>query len=110
MEEKFGLPIVTCEVDLEGGQLRDLADAVISQLTSAVVVLGSRVDEKCSLLVRVSDDLVAKGIKAGALVKAAAPLIGGGGGGKPALAQAGGKKPAGLPAALAKVVELLGEQ
>jgi len=69
------------------------------------VALGAEVDGKAVLLVAVTKDLTGK-LKAGDLVREAAKLVGGAGGGKPDLAQAGGSDPSGLPAALQKVKEL----
>jgi alanyl-tRNA synthetase len=70
-----------------------------------VIALASEQDGKAVLLVAVTKDLTAK-LKAGDLVKEAAKLVGGSGGGKPDLAQAGGSDPAGIEKALAKVKEL----
>ena len=63
-------------------------------------------DDNVTLLAGVTDDLIAKGLKAGDIIKTIAPLVGGGGGGRPQMAQAGGKNPAGINAALAKAIEL----
>jgi alanyl-tRNA synthetase len=85
--------------------LRELADKLRDKLGSGVVALGAEVDGKAVLLVAVTKDLTGK-LKAGDLVREAAKLVGGAGGGKPDLAQAGGSDPSGLPAALQKVKEL----
>jgi alanyl-tRNA synthetase len=85
--------------------LRELADKLRDKLGSGVVALGAEVDGKAVLLVAVTKDLTGK-LKAGDLVREAAKLIGGAGGGKPDLAQAGGPDPAGLAAALEKVQAL----
>jgi alanyl-tRNA synthetase len=71
-----------------------------------VVALASEQDGKAVLLVAVTKDLVSK-VKAGDLVKEAAKLVGGSGGGKPDMAQAGGPDPAGIERALEKVAELV---
>jgi alanyl-tRNA synthetase len=76
--------------------LRSLTDLFREKHPSSVVLLGSAVDEKPMLICSVSDDLVKKGIHAGELVKLAAQKIGGSGGGRPNLAQAGGKDPSKL--------------
>ena len=87
--------IVAC-VDVQPGELQDLASNVMDRLDSGVLCLGVKSCGKGQLLIRVSKDLVEKGIKAGSLIKELAPLIGGGGGGKPDSAQAGGKNPENL--------------
>jgi alanyl-tRNA synthetase len=83
-------------------ELRGIADALRSKMGSGVVVIGARGVDTVSLVVAVSKDLVGR-VKAGELVKTLAPMVGGGGGGRPDFAQAGGKDPAQLPAALAAV-------
>ncbi|MFD1421880.1 alanine--tRNA ligase [Lactiplantibacillus songbeiensis] len=96
-----GTTLIAAAVQVSGmDQLRQLADTWKTKQYSDVLVLGAVVGDKVNLLVAVSDDKVKAGIKAGDLIKAIAPQVGGGGGGRPTLAQAGGKKPAGLPAAL----------
>ena len=77
---------------------------------SAVVVLGFEADGKATLLAGVTEDLVKRGIKAGDLVKAIAPIVDGGGGGRPDIAQAGGKSPEKIDDALAKARELIKEK
>jgi len=85
-------------------ELRNMADVLRGKLGSGVVVIGTRDAEagKVTLLAAVSEDLVGR-VKAGALVRELAPLVGGGGGGRPDFAQAGGKEPDKLPEALAAV-------
>ncbi len=70
------------------------------------MVLGSREGGKVQLIAAVSKDLAGKRFHAGEIIRAIAPLVGGGGGGRPDMAQAGGKEPDALPAALARVHEL----
>jgi alanyl-tRNA synthetase len=74
--------------------LRKVSDLVKQKAKSALVVLGSKTNEDAHLLIAVTDDLVERGIKAGDLIKEIAPLMGGSGGGRPQLAQAGSKHPA----------------
>ena len=106
-KEKIGsLQLIAAVVDVSADDLTLLAADLLQHLKSGVVALGATVGERCQLLVAVSDDLVKKQ-SAQMLVKEAASLIQGGGGGKPALAQAGGKNPSGLPQALAKIKQLL---
>ena len=82
--------------------MRQMTDWFRNQLGSGVVVLGAGIDGKPQLVAAVTDDLVGRGVHAGKLVKAVAQKVGGGGGGRPNLAQAGGVDLAGLPAALAE--------
>ena len=86
--------------------LRDLMDDVRSKLPSGVACLAAAADGKASLILYVSKDLHAK-YTAPALIKDVAALIGGSGGGRPDLAQAGGTEPDAIPAALAKLAELI---
>lgn len=91
-------------------QLRQLADKWKQQHISDVLVLGMAQDGKANLLVAMSDQMVDKGLKAGDLIKAIAPKINGGGGGRPNMAQAGGKNPAGLQEAFSEVANWLQNQ
>jgi alanyl-tRNA synthetase len=77
---------------------------------SAAVVLGFVAEDKPNLLVGVTEDLIKNGVKAGDIVKEIAPIIGGGGGGRPQMAQAGGKDPEKIDAALAKAAVLIKEK
>ena len=81
-------------------QIREAIDYLRTEAGSAGICLGCVNGEKVLLFAAFTNDLVNKGLKAGDLIKAVAPAVGGGGGGKPELAQAGGKNPAGLPEAL----------
>ncbi len=89
--------------------LRTLAEEVLDRLKSGVVILGGIKEGKVSLAVKVSKDLVGRGLHAGNIVKEAAKLVGGGGGGRPDFAQAGGKDPARLADALAAAERLATE-
>lgn len=73
--------------------LRKVSDNIKQKAKSAVIVLGSQLSQDAHLLITVSDDLVPKGINAGELIKEIAPLMGGSGGGRPQMAQAGSKNP-----------------
>ncbi len=86
----------------EGGALRNLWDVLRARMAApgAVVLAAQTADGKPLLLAAGTDEAVAKGFDAGALIKAMGPAIRGGGGGKPAMAQAGGKDASGLDAAL----------
>jgi alanyl-tRNA synthetase len=97
--------LLTAKVQGDGKALRELADKLRDKLGRGVVALAAEQDGKAILLVAVTKDLVGK-VKAGDLVREAAKLVGGSGGGKPDLAQAGGADPSGIERALAKVEEL----
>ncbi len=96
------------DVDMNG--LRDLGDQLKTQLGEGVVVLASAKDGKVNLIVMATDQAMKQGAHAGNLIKAIAPCVGGGGGGRPNMAQAGGKNPAGIQDALTKAKEVLTEQ
>lgn len=90
-------------------QLRQLADQWKQKQVSDVLVLGAAQEDKANLLVAMNQAANKKGLKAGELIKAIAPKINGGGGGRPDMAQAGGKNPAGLQDALQEVEKWLSE-
>ncbi len=92
------------DVDME--TLRRVSDIIKQKCPSSVHVLGA-VNDEAALLVTVTDDLVARNIKAGELVQKAAPLMGGSGGGRPNMAQAGGKEPGKLADAVDMAVRLV---
>ena len=92
-------------VDMNG--LRELGDSLKDKLGDGVIVLASEADGKVNLMAMATDSALAKGAHAGNLIKGIAALVGGGGGGRPNMAQAGGKNPAGIPDAIAKVSEVL---
>jgi alanyl-tRNA synthetase len=73
-------------------------------------VIGANLDGKASLIVVVTDDLIQKGVQAGNVVKAVAQIVGGGGGGRPHLAQAGGKFPEKIGEALSRVPNIIRAQ
>ena len=111
VEEINGTTLIAQAVQVSGmDQLRQLSDSWQAKHYSDVLVLGTVIGDKVNLLVAVSDDKVKAGLKAGDLIKAIAPKVGGGGGGRPTLAQAGGKNPAGLPAALKAAHDWVAEQ
>ena len=87
-------------VDMNG--LRDLGDQLKAKLGEGVVVLASSCDGKVNLVAMATDEAMAKGAHAGNLIKSIAGKVGGGGGGRPNMAQAGGKNPAGIPDAIAE--------
>jgi alanyl-tRNA synthetase len=96
-----GTPVLVAVVDASDPKaLPDLADKLKAKLGDAAVVLGAVADGKVHLVATVAPALVARGVKAGALVKAAAEVTGGGGGGRDTMARAGGRDPDKLPEAL----------
>ena len=108
--EVGGVKVVTRKLDgVDPRMMREIADRMRQKHGSAVVALGSDLgDGKVALLVAVTADLTSK-IKAGDIIKNIAPIVGGTGGGRPDLAQAGGRDPSKLDEALAKVVTLVGQ-
>ena len=103
-----GVPVIAMAIDgVDAKSLRSLAELVRSRKPSHVAVLAADEGGKALLVASVSADWQAKGLSAGALIGALAKLVGGGGGGKPDFAQAGGKDPAGIPTALAAVPGLI---
>ena len=102
-----GVQVITAAVEgASGKELRGHADLLLDRLGSGVVVLGSSVDGKVSLLVKVSKDLTDR-VRAGDLVKELAPIVGGRGGGRPEMAQAGGRDPERLAEALERSLALV---
>ena len=104
IKEVNGVRYIAAQVNVKDmNQLRQLADQWKQKELSDVLVLATAQDEKVSLLAAMTKDMNGKGLKAGDLIKAIAPKVGGGGGGRPDMAQAGGKNPAGIADALAEV-------
>jgi alanyl-tRNA synthetase len=99
--------------EIDRASMRSLADELKNRLGTGVVILGAPQEDKVALIVMVSTDL-AKRLPAGKIVKELAPLVGGSGGGKPELAEAGGKDSAGLADAIEQsyviVRRLLGDK
>ena len=95
-------------VDMNG--LRDLGDQLKAKIAEGVVVLMSDLDGKVNMVAMATDGAMKKGAHAGNLIKGIAALVGGGGGGRPNMAQAGGKNPAGIDEAIKKSAEVLKEQ
>ena len=87
--------------------LRDLGDQLKDKLGDGVVVLASDTDGKVNLIAMATDGAMSKGAHAGNLIKGIAGLVGGGGGGRPNMAQAGGKNPAGIDAAISETAKVL---
>ncbi|WP_066729676.1 alanine--tRNA ligase [Desulfuromonas sp. DDH964] len=107
--EVAGVKLLAARTDgLDGKQLRELADQLRERLASGVIVLAASDGARVSLLVAVTRDLTGR-VQAGALIKPLAEAVGGRGGGRPDLAQAGGNDPGQLDAALARVPQLLAD-
>ncbi len=97
------LPVNVSGIDMNA--LRNLGDDLKAKIGSGVVILASDMDGKVNLIVMATDDAVSAGAHSGNIVKKIAPMVGGGGGGRPNMAQAGGKDPSGISNALAAGVE-----
>ncbi len=111
--EVKGIKVLTTKVEagsVDMNGLRALGDNLKEKLGEGVIVLASEADGKVNLLAMATDGAMKSGIHAGNLIKAIAPFVGGGGGGRPNMAQAGGKNPAGIDEALKKVLDVVAEQ
>lgn len=108
-KEIKGVNIISLKVEAEDNNgLRDWGDLIKNKIKSGIVVLGTELDNgKVALLAMVTDDLAQKGYNAGNIIKAIAPIVGGKGGGKKTMAQAGGQKVDKLNQALEKVYEIV---
>ena len=106
--EVKGVKLLAAKVEgVDMNKLRELGDDLKAKLGDGVIVLASAVNGKVNLVAMAADGAMAKGAHAGNLIKGIASLVGGGGGGRPNMAQAGGKNPAGIDDALAKAKEVL---
>jgi alanyl-tRNA synthetase len=99
------LAVKVSGVDMNG--LRDLGDQLKAKIGEGVIVLFSDVEGKVNLVAFAAEDAMSKGAHAGNLIKGIASLVGGGGGGRPNMAQAGGKNPAGIEQAIAEAAKVL---
>ncbi len=93
--------------DVDMNAMRDLGDEAKQKLGEAVVVFATEAGGKVNLMATATEGAIAKGAHAGNLIKEIAALVGGGGGGRPNMAQAGGKNPSGISEALEKAVEVV---
>ncbi len=108
IREISGIKTLSVEVMTDDvKKLRELGDSLKSQLGSGILSIGANIGGKATLIVTVSSDLTSR-FKAGDLIREMAPIVGGSGGGKPEMAQAGGSKPENLAAALEKLYSLIG--
>ncbi len=111
VREVKGVKLLAAQIEgIDMNGLRELGDQLKEKLGEGVVVLASGNDGKVSLMATATDGAMKQGAHAGNLVKGIAGLVGGGGGGRPNMAQAGGKNPAGIPEALEKAAEVLESQ
>ena len=102
------LAIKVADVDMNG--LRNLGDQMKEKTNDGVVVIVSTLGDKVNVIAMAGDDAISKGAHAGNIIKEVAKCVGGGGGGRPNMAQAGGKNPAGADDALAKAKEVFESQ
>lgn len=104
--QKVGdLTVIAATADVSGmNDLREIADSWKSGNKSDVLVLAAKNDGKANMIISLNKKALDKGLKAGDLIKKAAPIFGGGGGGRPNMAQAGGKKPEGIDEAIKTVI------
>lgn len=111
VEEVAGVKLLATSVsgvDMNG--LRDLGDQLKEKLGEGVIVLASDCDGKVNLVTMATEEAMGKGAHAGNLIKGIAAKVGGGGGGRPNMAQAGGKNPAGIKDALTEAKIVLTQQ
>ncbi len=103
-----GVKVLAARVEAASGEgLREMTDWLRDRLGSGIIVLGSVINERPALVAAVTPDLVAQGYHAGNLIRKVAAIVGGSGGGRPEMAQAGGKDAAKLDEALKAVAELI---
>ena len=108
VQEVKGVKLLAVSVDgVDMNGLRDLGDQMKEKLGEGVVVLMSGQEGKVNMIAMATEKAQKAGAHAGNLIKGIAALVGGGGGGRPGMAQAGGKNPAGIPAAVAEAVKVL---
>ena len=106
-----GMKILATKVaDVDMNGLRTLGDELKAKIGEGVVVLASSFEGKVSLVAMATDEAVKKGAHAGNLIKEIATMVGGGGGGRPNMAQAGGKNPAGIEDAISKALQVVETQ
>ena len=109
--EVNGMKVLATKVDgVDMNGLRELGDQLKEKIGEGIVVIASNVDGKVNLMATATDAAMKAGAHAGNLIKEIAKLVGGGGGGRPNMAQAGGKNPAGIDDAIAKAKEVAAAQ
>jgi len=111
VQEVNGVQVIVAKADAaDMDELRSIADMTCDKLKNGVVVLATAAEDKVNLVVKASGEAVKKGIHAGKIIKEAAKAVGGGGGGRPDMAQAGGRQPENIPAAFEKAQSVIKEQ
>ena len=111
VQEVNGIRLLAVSVpDTSGNELRNLGDQLKEKIGEGVVLLASAKDGKVSLVAMVTEEAQKAGAHAGNLIREAAKIVGGGGGGRPNMAQAGGKNAEKIPELIEKVPELLAQQ
>ena len=109
--EVAGVKLLAVKIDnVDMNGLRNLGDQLKEKMGDGVIVLASAADNKVNLITMATDGAITKGAHAGNMIKSIDKLVGGGGGGRPNMAQAGGKNPAGIDAALAEAKVVLESQ
>ena len=109
--EICGIATLVAEINgIDGESMRTLGDQLKNKINSGVIVLAGSFQDKVTLIAMATDDVVKKGIHAGNIIKVAATICGGGGGGRPNMAQAGGKDATKIGAALEKAKEVIKDQ
>lgn len=105
------ITLISTQVDVsDKNALRQMGDSIRDRAGSGVIVLAAEIDGKPSLLAMVTPDIVSRGVRAGDIIKHIAPHVDGRGGGRPELAEAGGKNPAGIGEAVRAVAPFLYER
>ena len=111
VQEVKGVKLLATSVDgVDMNGLRDLGDQLKEKLGEGVVVLMSAQDGRVNMIAMATDEAQKAGAHAGNMIKGIAAMVGGGGGGRPNMAQAGGKNPAGIPQAIAETAKVLESQ
>ena len=105
--EENGIKFLAQELDLSTEMVKNLAFEIKAKVSNVVFIAGSKADGKVTLSIMLGDDIIAKGVNASEVVRAAAKEINGGGGGQPFFATAGGKRPEGLEKAIAMAKEII---
>lgn len=110
LAKKASKSVLTALVVVDPADLGELADEVMRHMKNGVIAMAIQLPERVQIVIKVSPDFVQKGINAGALIKQISPLIGGSGGGRPDMAQAGGKNPEGIENAFKLIQQLISAQ
>ena len=99
--------VIAQQIDLTPDLIKDIAYGLKTKFNNIILVIGSQNDDKASLTIMLGDNIVARGANAGKIIREAARLIEGGGGGQPFFATAGGKKPQGIEESIIKARDLI---